>query len=262
MSAMATGTGTAGGEFYKSVTPPKTSDLVARQLRAQIIRGELATDAALPSEAELMKQFRVSRPTLREAYRVLESEGLIVIRRGAQGGARVQVPDPNVAAGYAGIVLQYQGATLRDLADARQVMEPPAAGILARRKNPDDVAELERLLAEEPTHESERELLWYDPFHVAVVELTGNLTLTLFARMTGYIMQVAKAKYLAHADELGTEEGIEAVKLAEKSHQRLIDYIKAGDGAGAEDFWARHLAAASDRLLTTMPETRAIDLLS
>src|SRR6476661_7873987 len=79
---------------------PKMAELVAAQLRRKIVRGELAEGEALPAESALMAEFAVSRPTLREAFRVLESESLISIRRGARGGARVQLPNGNVAASY------------------------------------------------------------------------------------------------------------------------------------------------------------------
>ena len=69
------------------VKVPKTAELVATQLRNQIVRGDLREGDALPPEAALMAQFGVSRPTLREAFRVLESEALISVRRGARGGA-------------------------------------------------------------------------------------------------------------------------------------------------------------------------------
>ena len=80
------------------VKVPKTAELVATQLRNQIIRGELREGDALPPESTLMEQFAVSRPTLREAFRVLESEALISVRRGARGGARVHAPNGDVAA--------------------------------------------------------------------------------------------------------------------------------------------------------------------
>src|SRR4051794_13190056 len=87
----------------EQVRVPKMAELVAGHLRRQIVRGELAEGAALPTEAALMQQFQVSRPTLREAFRVLESESLITVRRGARGGARVQLPNADVAARYAGL---------------------------------------------------------------------------------------------------------------------------------------------------------------
>ena len=65
------------------VRVPKTAELVASQLRRQIVRGDLKEGDALPPESTLMERFGVSRPTLREAFRVLESEALISVRRGA-----------------------------------------------------------------------------------------------------------------------------------------------------------------------------------
>src|ERR671938_440852 len=109
----------------RAVRVPKTAELVAAELRRQIVRGELKEGDALPPETNLMEQFGVSRPTLREAFRVLESEALITVRRGVQGGARVSAPDPEVAARYAGLILEYRGATLGDVYRAAAVIEPP-----------------------------------------------------------------------------------------------------------------------------------------
>src|SRR5439155_5195777 len=67
----------------RAVRVPKTAELVAAHLRRQIVRGELKEGDALPPETALMEQFNVSRPTLREAFRVLESEALITVRRGS-----------------------------------------------------------------------------------------------------------------------------------------------------------------------------------
>ena len=61
---------------------PKAAELLAARIRGQIIRGELKEGDALPAESELMETFGVSRPTLREAIRVLEMESLLRMRRG------------------------------------------------------------------------------------------------------------------------------------------------------------------------------------
>ncbi|MET9089695.1 GntR family transcriptional regulator, partial [Streptomyces sp. NPDC004237] len=124
---------------HTPVRVPKTAELVAARLRRMIVRGELAEGESLPSETALMEQFAVSRPTLREAFRVLESESLINVRRGARGGARVQIPEGTVAARYAGVVLEYRGTTLKDVYDARTVIEAPCAGLLAERRTDEDL---------------------------------------------------------------------------------------------------------------------------
>jgi DNA-binding FadR family transcriptional regulator len=71
----------------------KVSHLVATELRRRIVRGQVAPGDTLPSEAHLMELLDVSRDTLREALRMLESESLIYIRRGRNGGAVVRRPD-------------------------------------------------------------------------------------------------------------------------------------------------------------------------
>ena len=64
------------------VRSPKTAELVAGTLRRMVVDGQLKEGDFLPNEAELMTHFGVSRPTLREAVRVLESERLVEVRRG------------------------------------------------------------------------------------------------------------------------------------------------------------------------------------
>src|SRR4051812_9163384 len=114
------------------VRVPKMAELVAHRLRRQIVAGELSGGDALPPEAALMAQFGVSRPTLREAFRVLEAEGLITVRRGAHGGARVRTPNDDAAGRYAGPLLEHRGAALADGYDARNNIEPPGAPLLGR----------------------------------------------------------------------------------------------------------------------------------
>ena len=106
-----------------TVRVPKAGEMVAAHLRRQIVLGELKEGDQLPSESVLMEQFGVSRPTLREAFRILEAEGAITVRRGVRGGARVQVPDVKVAARQAGLVLQYRGALLSDVYEVRAIID-------------------------------------------------------------------------------------------------------------------------------------------
>jgi len=92
----------AGRQIGQNIRPLKTGEMIASYLRGKIVRGELAEGDCLPSEVELMRQFDVSRPTLREAFRILEAESLIGVRRGSRGGAQVLEPDPAVAARHVG----------------------------------------------------------------------------------------------------------------------------------------------------------------
>lgn len=240
---------------------PKMAELVAAQLRRKIVRGELAEGDALPAETALMEEFAVSRPTLREAFRVLESEALISIRRGARGGARVQIPEGGVAARYAGFVLEYRGTTLRDVYDARTVLEAPCAGLLAQRRTDDDLARLRDAVAE-------AEALMDDPsafirshmaFHALVVELSGNQTLGVLNGMVRHIIDRAN---WSHVDlDAGTPENVRANRDGFRAHVALVGLIAARHAEDAEHLWRNHLRAAEDYLLNNRSMTTVLDLL-
>ena len=71
------------------IDPENPADLsvqIATAIRDAIVSGDLIVDARLPSEAELVEQFQVSRPTVREALKRLAAQSLIRTQRGATGG--------------------------------------------------------------------------------------------------------------------------------------------------------------------------------
>jgi len=247
---------TSGREVQIRV--PKTAELVARHLRKQIVRGELAEGDALPSETALMESFSISRPTLREAFRILESEGLIVVRRGAHGGARVQVPSSEVAAGYTGLVLQHRGATLADVFAARVIVEAPAAAMVARM--PDRVARAERLTEWLDDFETSPDNLDYTArfhgFNRLLVELTENETLMLLTSMLETISDAASTTYVLVAPD---DEG-RMIRRASKARHALIEHIARGEADQAEDLFGRHLAEAGG-LLQVAQGGRVIDVL-
>jgi DNA-binding FadR family transcriptional regulator len=112
---------------------PKAAELISRELRKQIARGEIKEGASLVSESEMMVHFGVSRPTLREAIRILESEGLISVARGARGGTIVRRPRTDVATLYVSLLLQTRGTTLADIYRVHMLVEPAAVRVLAER---------------------------------------------------------------------------------------------------------------------------------
>src|SRR2546423_14271948 len=108
---------------------PKAGELVAAELRRQIVTGRLKPGDKLVPENVLQAEFAISRPTMREALRILESESLITIGRGKHGGARVSAIDLGSGSRQGGGVLQIEGTTLQDVWLARTIIEPPAAGM-------------------------------------------------------------------------------------------------------------------------------------
>ena len=238
-----------------SVRVPKTAELVARHVRRLIVSGELQQGDALPSESALMEEFSISRPTLREAFRILESEGLITVRRGARGGARVQVPSTDVAARYAGLILQHRGATVVDVVEARTIVEAPAARMLATRR--DRVALAKRLQEKLDSLEPDDTGRFYE-FNALVVELTGNQTLVLLTAMLEHIITAAAFSFIRVEPP---EERLRLARKAARTRQRLIELIRAGDAEGAEELWRTHLVEAG-RALTEGAGGTVVDLFS
>lgn len=115
------------------VRPIRLADMVARALRDRILDGELRDGDTLPTLDRLVDEFGVSPASVREALRILETEGLVSVRRGKFGGAVVHRPTPDAAARMIGMVLQSEGITQLDLAAAQRELVPLCASLLVRQ---------------------------------------------------------------------------------------------------------------------------------
>lgn len=245
----------------ETVRLPKISEIVARNLRRRIITKELDADAPLPPEDQLMADMAVSRTTVREALRILESEGLVTVRRGAGGGARIRTPGVPLVARYAGMLLQYEGATVEEVHRARVILEAPAAGMLAERGDPEVVAALRQALAEEsialedPVMRSRA----HGRFHQKVVALTDCVTYEALIAVANRIIQAQADRVIAaHAEEAETQDNL---RTAHRAHARLVDLIAAGAAEDAEDLWRRHLEASDAFFLSDPDVGPVLDLL-
>jgi len=246
---------------HRQVQVPKMAELVARQLRRQIVRGELTEGEALPSEAALMTRFGVSRPTLREAFRVLESEGLINVRRGARGGARVQTPQGHVAARYAGLILEYRSATLEDVFAARVFVESPCLGLLAKRRTAADLKKLKASVeqARAALASPEEFIALHNDFHELAISLARNETLSVLNTMLRDIIVRSSVEHVG--TDAGSPANTRANRKGLRTHERVVELIEARDSEGAESLWRVHLQAAQDYLLTGHRRKTVLDLL-
>jgi DNA-binding FadR family transcriptional regulator len=236
---------------------PKMAELIGDALRRQIVHGILKEGDALPSEAALMEQFGVSRPTLREAFRVLESESLITIRRGAHGGARVKGPDQRIAARFAGLILEYRGTTLRDVFDARSIIESECAGLAASHRTSHDLNRLEAIYESISSAENTSErIVKHAEFDAAVVEASGNQTFIVLVSMLRSIIDKSTLEsVLATASSAAT---VSAYSDAHRAHRRLIDLIRKRDVEAAVKHWRRHLDLAEEFVLSTRGSDQSV----
>src|ERR1700745_3015562 len=92
---------------------------IADELRALIVSGKLSEGDSLGHEPDLVERFGVSRPSLREALRILEAEGLVTVVRGVRGGVIVHEPNGSMTARTAALVLQARNVSIADVFEAR-----------------------------------------------------------------------------------------------------------------------------------------------
>lgn len=243
-------------------TNARAATVIAAQLRRRIVRGEITEGQALPSEGDLLKEFAVSRPTLREAIRVLESESLVVVRRGSRGGIQISLPRVETAAHYTGLVLQYRHATTNDVFKAASAIEAPCASMLAKSRSADDLRRLrEAVDAEKAAREDPQALLaLQNGFHRLVVELVDNATLKVLSDVLRHIIEVATNRYLANP-ALRPEDRVPASEAGIRAHAKLVGLIEKKDADAAEALWRRQILATAEHLRRTGVADTVIELL-
>lgn len=205
-----------------------------------------------------MAAFSVSRPTLREAFRVLESEGLIEVHRGSRGGARVRVPTEDVVARYAGFVLEHRNATIVDIAAARALLEPPCAARLAARGDREVIARLRSNVehAESLDDDPSAQLDVQHEFHSLLVEGAGNQTIVV---LHGAVQRLLDAADTQRAMTAGPQAAL-AQHEGARAHRRLVELLETGDASRAEALWRRHIEATTDYQVRTAGSATLLDL--
>jgi GntR family transcriptional regulator, transcriptional repressor for pyruvate dehydrogenase complex len=222
---------------------------IADEIRGLIVGGELSEGDSLGREPELVERFGVSRPSLREALRILEAEGLITVVRGVYGGVVVHEPDERLAARTASLVLRARNVSLADVFEARALLEPLAARAIAtHRRRKAAVAELAALVDGE-------EAAIDDPdgfgvanaaFHERLVALGGNRTLGIVTEMLNEVVVRSVAAVSRAGDVVGS---LATRRRGLRSQRRLLELLEAGDAAAAEEHWRDHMAVVGRVML-------------
>jgi GntR family transcriptional repressor for pyruvate dehydrogenase complex len=213
---------------------------IVRQIRTLVADGKLKSGDRLPPERELTERFRVSRTSVREALRALESTGLVEIRPG-EGAFVRPVSVESLIEPLAMVILAQREATT-ELYEARRLLEPPIAALAARRASPDEVAELGRLLDEQAAEVAAgRTGLAQDAaFHRVIAQSSHNRAITRI--VTALMDLLAQAR----------EESLLTPGRPQRSHddhRKVLGAIAAGDSRAAERAMLAHLGAV-ERLVT------------
>jgi DNA-binding FadR family transcriptional regulator len=222
---------------------PKTGEVVADHIRRQIVHGELQVGDYLRPEDELTAEFGVARTTLREALRILETQGLIRIRRGRGGGGVVTVPDLERLAKTLAVALQLQHTTIGDLDEARQLLEPQLVARLAESHTAEDLAALEAVIetASQAAEADDTEAfgLAVTALHEMIMERSGNRTLATLSRLLHELVLEYYERSASRSDQT-------LMRRAVRSHHKLLRLLSEGNAKEAEEHWQRHMSFTID----------------
>jgi DNA-binding FadR family transcriptional regulator len=208
----------------------KVAELVAREI-VHDIRG-LAPNSRLPSEAAMLDRYRVGRGSLREALRILEVQGLIVIRPGTGGGPVVARVEPHNFAQMTSLYCHAVGATYREIMESRLVIEPVLARLAAQHGDERSIQLLRNVAFSPPTDvanylDTERD------FHTIICGMSGNHVLDLVGRSLKIIY--AHKVYSFIPDDMRD-------RLA-ADHTAILEAIESGNGPAAEALMRKHMEA-------------------
>ena len=184
--------------MFTPVQTRRTFEEAADQIAEKVRTGELRTGDRLPGERSLAEQMQISRPTLREAVKVLVEAGVLEVRRGPGGGMYVatDVVPTDLVRHSASLRLAEIAAVL----EARRMLEPRVAQLAAERATEEDFAAMERSIEAmrrivdggwHQRHE-DRFLQLDVQFHLALARASGNATVESLMRVLFRQLEIAR----------------------------------------------------------------------
>lgn len=216
----------------------KSSDMLADRLRQEILTDAYPLGSSLPTERELVNATGLSRGSVREALRILETQGLVHTRAGRYGGSTVAQPTDDQLAGQINIFAKGRGLPLKALIEVRQALEPMVAYLAALNHTEEDLAllgdiavRLDRAAEDDVALFLEENANWHD----ALAAASHNELLRAFATSVGGLMLEA-----SRIENFASEDVRRRVCHA---HHRIFEAIKARDADRARQRVERDVAA-------------------
>jgi GntR family transcriptional regulator, transcriptional repressor for pyruvate dehydrogenase complex len=223
---------------FVPVGPRRTFEGAVEQIAQRIRLGDLVEGDRLPSERDLAAAMQISRPTLREAVRVLADAGVLAVRRGPGGGVFV-------ASGYVPFELLRSKSELRmdevaGVLEARRLIEPRVAQLASVNARDEDFARLQAIIDEQKaliaggTLENGDRFLQLDAqFHLRIARATGNETIVSMMRMLLRRLEIARDMAIHEAP---------VPQWVIEIHERTLAAIRSADHDRIERVMDEHLA--------------------
>lgn len=217
----------------------KTYEQIIEHIRAAISSGELRPGDRLPPEIDLAKNLGVSRPTVREALKVLEALNILESSTGPKGGTFVRNITGLEVAEYLkdsiSLLLDVDELSLRELWAARETIDIPSAGMAAIRRTEQDLFVIERTIEADELKVGDT-VVSNISFHRAVAEASKNRMLSLFMSSIHVTLKSLSDHYILPKDML-----LEVKTVSQEAHRLIYEAIAAQDESEARERMQKHL---------------------
>jgi DNA-binding FadR family transcriptional regulator len=231
--------------------------LLAEAITEDLVRNGVEAGTTLPPEAVMMRQYDVGRATVREALRLLEARGLIEVRPGRSGGPVVRNLDPSEFAQALALLLRVSESSVREVVEAREVIEPALAAQAALNRTDEDIDEIRvvQKLVAASVDDEEAFSLHNRAFHGRIAAASGNQPMHVFWQAISLIADghVAGVRYRRSDRVAGA-----------MVHERIIDAIIGRDADAAARLMGQHVGAMHSYMRHHYPAVlrRGVTLLS
>jgi len=220
----------------RSILPFRNATLSTRivaEVRDALFAKELRPGDFLGTEKDLAQRFAVSRIVARDALRTLEAQGIVEIKVGSGGGARIAAGNARLFAEALAVQLDLAGVSVAEIMEAQRAVEGLAAELAAINSTPDDHARLRQLNAE--AERRMEDIVGYTrlgrEFHLAVAEASHNRVL---------VVQLISLQHVSWPAQNPTLTPQVARRILE-AHRQLASLIEMRDGAGARRLMDEHV---------------------
>ena len=222
--------------MFTRVKVGRVSEEVVKQVQEAISSGELGPGDRLPPERALAEQFGLSRMSVRDALRTLESSGLIEIKVGASGGAFIRELNFDPFRDTLSSMLRLKKANILELVEARKIVETAIVELAAERATEDDLRAMREAIeaARRALESGDRNYVPYSvTFHAALAQAGKNHVLNLTVRSF-------RAFFAGVLERLLPTEDM--AKRAIADHWELYRAIESHDRQLARQLMSEHLS--------------------
>jgi len=218
---------------FKEITPVRLYESVIEQIMNLIKNNKLKPGDKLPPERELAEKLSISRGTLMEAFRVLESRGLIKSKPG--GGRYIREIRKNGHNNTENIILSLEKSSILELLEAREMFEVKIAKIAAQRATPEDIELIEEALNkinEEEVLKHGKEMESDTEFHLAIASASHNFVFVNIIKLHLDLLKETRGK---------TWKITGRREKQYQEHQAILQAIKEHNTKKAEEAMLEHL---------------------